>query len=679
MKMSKNPLLLEADLPRFDQIAAKDFVAAIKTVTKDGQSKIKRLLAQKYYSWDNFIMPLELIGNRIAKVWSVISHLNSVQGTKEVRDAYQKALPIITSYTTELAQDSKIYKAFKQISSDVSYQKLDSVQKKIITDQLRDFVLSGVALKSQDKKKFKELSRKLAQLGHKFSCNVLDATQGSEIRLNKKETAGLPTHILELGKNNAAKKNFSGWLFTLDYPSYHALITYSELRAIRKKAFIAYVTRASEMDKKRKQLDNTKIITEILQIKQQLARLVSFENYAEYSLASKMAKEPKRVLGFLTDLADYARSVAIRELKELKQFAKQDGVSDFKPWDLAYYEEKLFQKRFGISQDKLRPYFPIDQVLTGMFAIVQKLYGIKVSEKKHVVAWDKQVRFFEVYAGTKLLGQFYLDLYCRENKRSGAWMGDYCGRQKFKDGSVQIPVAFLVGNFFPPLDGKSTLITHNDLLTLLHEFGHALQHLLTKVDYLSAAGINNIPWDAVELASQFMENWGWQSKGVAMLSRHYQTGKVLPRKLLDNLITSRIFNGAIHMLRQVEFSLIDFELHLEKKTVNLAKMNQLVKKVQKISRVTPVYPGARILPTFSHIFAGGYAAGYYSYKWAEVLSADAFSRFKKEGIFSRKAGQDFLRYILATGGSEDPMVLFKKFMGREPKIEALLKQEGIVR
>ncbi len=664
--------------PNLAKFSASQFLPTLTMALKKNRALIKKLLAQKTITWDNFVAPFDALNERLNLLWTSIYHLNALIGTKKIRLAYEKCLPLITKYSTEVSQHPKIYRAFDSIANSKAYSTLHAVQQKIIQDKLRDFVLAGVALPPKKKRIFIKLNQKLAALSNKFSTNVIDASQNYEFHLNQQQIRGLPEHALALGRTNALKKNQRGWLFHLDQPSYQTLITFADSRSLRKKVYIAYATRASEVNPTHKKWDNSQNIIEILKIRAKLAKLISYKNYAEYSIAPKMAKDTQEVLEFLGDLAKKSLPSAKKELLELKQLALQSGIKKLEPWDLAYYEEKLSQKKFGLSQEDLRPYFPEDQVIKGICKIIKHLYGITLKEKISKDVWHQDVRFFKLYDHKqKLQGELYLDLYCRENKLSGAWMDEYQIRYRLKNKKIQTPIAFLVCNFLPPINNQPALLTHEDVLTLLHEFGHCLQHLLTKVDYISASGIKGIPWDAVELASQFMENWGWQKTSLKLMAKHYRTKKPLPPSLLTRLLKSRTHLAAISMLRQLEFALIDFNLHLKHKAPTIKELKKNITAVQKQVRVTPTYKHARILHTFLHIFAGPYAAGYYSYKWAEVLSADAFSKFTENGVFNRQLGQEFLHAILETGGSEEPLVLFKKFRGRLPKIDALLKQYGI--
>jgi oligopeptidase A len=674
-----NPLLQKTKLPQFDKIRPEHFKPAIEKIIKENRAVIKKILAQKKYTWNNLIEPLENANERLGFVWSAINHLNSVVGAKEVRIAYEQCLPLVTKYFIEISQNSKIYNAFDSVAKSKQYNDLDPVQKRIIGIELRDFRLAGVNLPAQKKQIFMKQTQKLAELGNKFGNNVVDATQGWSICLDKKQTKGLPEHALAFGRANAEKKKKDGWCYSLDAPSYQALMTFADSRAVRKKVYVAFVTRASDIGPGEGKWDNSKAMQEVLKIRRKLSGLVGFNNYAQYSLATKMAKDPEQVLDFLNDLAVRTLPNGKKEAAELKEFAKKNGVKKLEPWDIAYYSEKLSQKKFKLSQEELRPYFPVPQVLQGMFKVAHRLFGIIVKEKKDVSVWNPDVRFFEVYdSDGELRGQFYIDLYVREDKRGGAWMGGVVGRSRLKNGAVQIPVAYLICNFPPQVDGHPSLLTHYDVTTLFHEFGHCLHHLLTKIDYGSAAGINNVPWDAVELPSQLMENWCWQEDSLKLIAKHYKTKEPLPKKLLQRLLASHKFQAALQMLRQLKFSLIDFRIHTE---FNPKQNDQLKKTTDQVSKQVdclPIFKDSRFAHSFSHIFAGGYAAGYYSYKWAEVLSADAFSKFEEKGVFSRRIGKEFMQNILEKGGSEDMSVLFKRFRGRDPKINALLRHNGII-
>lgn len=668
--MKTNPLLDSNNLPQFEQINTKHFKPAITGLLKESRAATKKLLKQKNYTWNNLINPLEEIDAKLAFAWSAISHLNSVIGTKEIRASYEQCLPLITQYVTENAQNVALYKAILTIAESKQYLNLDSTQKRIIDNQLRDFRLSGVDLPSNKKAIFMQLMQDLAKLENKFNSNVIDSSQSYSLCLNKKQIQGLPEYALAMGQANAQTHNETGWCFSLDFPSYQALITYADSSSVRKQIHTAFISRASDIGPGGAKYDNAKIIEKILKIRKKLVKLVGFDNFAEYSLATKMAESPTQVLDFLNNLVDKSLAAGKQEAKELEEFAKKLDCKKLAPWDIAYYEEKLSQEKFKFSAEELRPYFPDTQVLEGLFAIAKRLYGITITEKSDFSTWHPSVKFFTIYdEKEELIGAFYADLYCRTGKRNGAWM-DECMPH----------IAHLVCNFAPPInDGEPSLLTHDDVVTLFHEFGHCMHHVLTKVPYSAAAGIKNVPWDAVELPSQFMENWCWQEKSLKIFARHYKTHKSIPKDLVENLLVSHNYHAATHMLRQVRLSLMDFRIHLEFDTKQKNQLEDIIKQINKKINFLPISKHARTAHSFTHIFAGGYAAGYYSYKWAEVLSADAFAKFEDKGIFHQATGRSFLQNILEMGGSEDPMILFEKFRGRKPQIDALLKQHGIIK
>ena len=672
-----NPLLHQTNLLKFDRIEARHFPEAIKYYIKEANLVNKKLLEQKKYTWNDFIAPFEAAGEKIARTFSLLSHLKSVNSTHSIRNVYQQILPLITDHTTKITQNKKIYDAICQVASGAECSRLDSVQQKIINDYLLDFKLSGISLSPKDKRRFLLLKQKIFEASHRFSCNVMDATENCEVKVvNNKDTLGIPKSILAVGRDNAKKRQFSGWLFKLDFPTYYSLISNADSRKVRKEVYLKYNLRASKEDEK---FNNDNLIMEILELRLKMSYLLSFGNYAEYTLATKMVKHSKEVLDFLHMLGKKVKPIAEREFEKLKDFAQKHGIKKLAPWDISYYTEKMVKGRIGLSQDELKLYFPLEHVLEQIFKIAARLYGISIEEHLDESAVYGKIRLFDIFDSSyNLMGRFYLDPYCRENKQSGAWVSEYSNRYRLENGCLMLPIAFLVTNFLPPEDGKITLITHDDLLTLLHEFGHLLQHILTKIEYLGASGINGVPWDAVEIVSQLMENWGWQSNSLRELSRHYQTAKQLSKGLLAKLANSRKFFSATKILRQIELSLIDLEIHLETENLTITKLNSIVKRIQQSYRLIPTCKNISMLNTFSHIFSGSYAAGYYSYQWAGVLSADIFSKFKKYGLFSYKIGKLFLDRMLAMGGSEDPMVLFKRFMGREPRLEALLEQEGFL-
>ncbi|PUB91662.1 MAG: oligopeptidase A, partial [gamma proteobacterium symbiont of Ctena orbiculata] len=557
---------------------------------------------------------------------------------------------------------------------------LDRAQRKLLQNALLDFHLSGVDLEEDKKQRFKEISQELSQLTTKFEENLLDATNAwNKLITDESALQGLPESALALARQTAAQRDQEGWLLTLEYPSYLPVMTYADDRQLRREVYEAFATRASDQGPHAGQWDNTEAMERILELRHEQAGLLGFSNYADRSLAKKMARSSDEVIAFLTDLAERSRTQAENELNELREFASETyGFDDLQVWDIGYYAEKLRQDRHNISQEELKPYFPETRVLPGMFAVVERLYGIRIEETRGIDTWHPDVRFFEIRdSHNHLRGQFYLDLYARPKKRGGAWM-DECATRFFTDTMDQIPVAYLTCNFSPPVDGKPSLFTHDEVLTLFHEFGHGLHHLLTTVDYPAVAGINGVAWDAVELPSQFMENWCWEKAALDLISGHVDTGDPIPDELYRRMYTAKNFQSAMQMVRQLEFALFDFRIHREYDPRRGGRIYEILQEVrQQVAVITPP-AWNRFAHGFSHIFAGGYAAGYYSYKWAEVLSADAFSLFEERGIFNADTGQAFLREVLQQGGSRDAMELFVAFRGREPEIEPLLRHSGIL-
>jgi len=550
----------------------------------------------------------------------------------------------------------------------------------VVDNALRDFRLAGVDLPPEKQRRYREIQQRLARLTSRFEENLLDATQAwSKQITDVRRLAGLPESARAQARQAAEQRNQEGWVFTLEFPSYYAVMTYADDAGLRREVYEAYVTRASDQGPHAGKWDNGPIMEEILALRHELAQLLGFANYAERSLATKMAPSPEKVMAFLRDLADRSLGQAQEELEELKRFAREQyGVEELAAWDISYYSEKLRQRRYALSDEDLRPYFPEDRVLPGLFEVVKRLYGLEIRRLEGIETWHDDVRFYEIRdAEGRLRGQFYVDLYARPKKRGGAWMDVCISRMRRADGSVQTPVAYLTCNLTPPVGDKPALFTHDEVITLFHEFGHGLHHMLTTVDYASVAGISGVAWDAVELPSQFMENWCWQREALDLIAGHYRTGEPLPDELFDKMIAARNFQAGMQMVRQLEFSLFDFRLHLEYDPETGARIQQILDEVRAEVAVVrpPVYN--RFQHGFAHIFAGGYAAGYYSYKWAEVLSSDAFGRFEEEGIFNRETGLAFLETILEQGGARDPMDLFKEFRGREPEIEALLRHSGI--
>ena len=678
-----NPLLEMSGLPPFSKIKVVHIEPAIDVLLAENRSKLLKILSNSEpYNWDNLVTPIEEMDDRLGRVWSPISHMNSVVNSDELRDAYNNCLPKLSEYGTEMGQNVELYKAYQAIKDSAEFKKLDEAQKKIINNALRDFHLSGIDLPEEKKKRFRDIKQQLSKLTSKYEENVLDATQAwSKHITEKKQLAGLPDSALAMAKQAAEAKELDGWLFTLNFPSYYAVITYADDRALREEIYQAYSTRASDQGPNAGKWDNSDIMNNILGLRHELALLLGYQNYAERSLVTKMAEDPDQVLSFLHDLAKRSQAMAKQELSELTGFARQEhDVADLSSWDIAYYGEKLRQHTFDFSEEDLKPYFPETKVIPGMFAVVKRLYGISINEVDGVDTWHKDVHFYEIRdEKNELRGQFYLDLYSRDKKRGGAWMDDCIGRKRNVDGSLQIPVAYLTCNLTQPIGDDPALFTHDEVTTLFHEFGHGLHHMLTKVEYIGVSGINGVAWDAVELPSQFMENWCWEREALDLIAAHYQSGDAIPEELFNKMYAAKNFQAGMQMVRQIEFSLFDFRMYYE-----YQPQSELTGSIQKIldevrSEVAVITPPSynRFQHGFSHIFAGGYAAGYYSYKWAEVLSADAFSLFEEKGIFDSATGAAFLECVLEKGGTNEPMELFKKFRGREPEIDALLRHSGI--
>jgi oligopeptidase A len=675
-----NPLLANSVLPLFSQIKPEHVEPAIDQLLADARASVEQHLnATTNYTWDNLIEPLENADDKLGKAWSPVSHLNSVVNNDALRDAYNACLPKLSAYSTEMGQNEALFSAYRFIAESPEYSTLSVAQQKIITNALRDFKLSGIALDNEKKQRYKEISQELSKLASNYEENVLDATNAwSKLITDEAALAGLPASALAQAKQTAEIDQQQGWKITLQFPSYHAVMTYADNRELRRELYEAYSTRASDQGPQAGQWDNTEIMEKILALRHEKARLLGYKNFAELSLATKMAEKTADVIHFLEDLAEKSLPQAKKDLAELRAFAdEQHGIKDLQSWDAGYYSEKMRQHYYQLSQEEVKAYFPVSRVLPGLFAVVKKLYGLKITEIDSFDSWHPDVQFFQIHdKENQLRGQFYLDLCARPKKRGGAWMDDCVGRKKTNH-SIQIPVAYLTCNFTPPTGDDPALLTHDEVTTLFHEFGHGLQHMLTKIDYLGVSGINGVEWDAVELPSQFMENWCWEKESLQLVSGHYQTGETLPDSLFDKMMAAKNFQAGMVMVRQLEFSLFDFRIHQDYDPALGGRIYETLEKVR--SQVAVIHPpkSNRFPHGFSHIFAGGYAAGYYSYKWAEVLSSDAFSLFEEKGIFNQDAGNAFLSNILESGGSEDAMELFVKFRGRKPNIDALLRHNGI--
>ncbi|MEL5457274.1 oligopeptidase A [Serratia ureilytica] len=676
-----NPLLTPFSLPPFSAIRPEDIVPAVQSALADCRAAVERVVAQPGpFTWDNLCQPLAESDDRLSRIWSPIGHLNSVKNSPELRAAYEQALPLLSEYGTWVGQHEGLYQAYRSLKEGAAFETLSVPQRKAVDNALRDFELSGIGLSADKQQRYGEIVARLSELGSTYSNNVLDATMGwSKLITDEAELSGLPESALAQAQAMAQAKEQDGWLLTLDMPSYLPVLTYADNRALREEMYRAFATRASDQGPNAGKWDNSEVMTETLALRHELAQLLGFDTYADKSLATKMAESPEQVIGFLSDLAKRARPQAEQELAQLRAFAKQHyGVDELDAWDITYYGEKQKQHLFSISDEQLRPYFPEQRVVEGLFEVVKRIYGITAKERKDVDTWHPDVRFFDLFdADGELRGSFYLDLYARENKRGGAWMDDCVGSLRKADGTLQKPVAYLTCNFNRPLGDQPALFTHNEVTTLFHEFGHGLHHMLTQIDTAGVSGINGVPWDAVELPSQFMENWCWEPEALAFISRHYQSGEPLPKAMLDKLLAAKNYQAALFILRQLEFGLFDFRMHFEYSPEKGAQILPTLAEVKKMVAVVPSPSWGRFPHAFSHIFAGGYAAGYYSYLWAEVLSADAYSRFEEEGIFNAETGKSFLDNILSRGGSEEPMALFKRFRGREPQLDAMLRHYGI--
>ncbi|ENM5834565.1 oligopeptidase A [Vibrio metoecus] len=676
-----NPLLTFTDLPPFSAIKPEHVKPAVEQAIADCRHTIDQVLADNPQpSWETVIAPIEAVDDRLSRIWSPVSHMNSVMNSDELREAYESCLPLLSEYGTWVGQHKGLFEAYKTLKESEGFAALTRAQQKTISDSLRDFELSGIGLPLQEQKRYGEISKRMSELGSKFSNNVLDATMGwSKHITDVNELAGMPESALAAAEAAAEAKGLEGYLLTLDIPSYLPVMTYCDNQALRKEVYEAYVTRASDRGPNAGKWDNSEIIAEQLKLRHEIARMLGFNTYSEKSLATKMAETTDQVLGFLNDLASKAKPQGEREVEELRQFAESEcGVKQLELWDIAYYSEKQKQHLFDISDEELRPYFPEQKVVNGLFEVLSRLFGMQVKERQGMDVWHESVRFFDIFdeKGT-LRGSFYLDLYAREHKRGGAWMDECRVRRSTDNGELQTPVAYLTCNFNRPVGDKPALFTHDEVTTLFHEFGHGIHHMLTQVEVGAVSGINGVPWDAVELPSQFLENWCWQEEALAFISGHYQTGEPLPKAMLDKMLAAKNFQSAMFILRQLEFGLFDFTLHTTYDPEVGPKVLETLAEVKKKVAVLPGLEWNRFSHSFSHIFAGGYSAGYYSYLWAEVLSADAFSRFEEEGIFNPETGQSFLNHILEMGGSEEPMELFKRFRGREPQIDALLRHAGI--
>lgn len=673
--MSDNVLLHLGEEPRFDQIKTEDIKPALQTAIAETREQIAAIKAQTHTDWANTVEKLTDITERVGRIWSVVSHLNSVVDTPELRAVYNELMPEITIFFTEIGQDIELYNRFKIIKNSAEFDTLSPAQQTKLNHDLRDFVLSGAELPPEQQAELAQLQTEGAQLGAKFAQNIQDATDAFGIYFDDATPlAGIPEDSLAMFAAAAQSEGKTGYKIGLQIPHYLAVIQYADNRELREQIYRAYVTRASELSDDGK-FDNTANIDRTLENALKTAKLLGFKNYAELSLATKMADTPEQVLNFLHDLARRAKPFAEKDFAEIKAFARENlNIEDPQSWDLSYAAEKLRQAKYAFSEAEVKKYFPISKVLAGLFAQIKKLYGIELAEKT-VPVWHKDVRYFELKQDGQTIGGVYMDLYAREGKRGGAWMDGYKSRRRFADGTLQLPTAYLVCNFTPPVGDKEARLSHDEIITLFHETGHGLHHLLTQVDEVGVSGINGVEWDAVELPSQFMENFVWEYDVLAQMSSHEETGAVLPKELFDKMHAAKNFQRGMFLVRQMEFALFDMEIYHQEDEGRLKEWPQILDKVRQEVAVTQPPAYNRFALSFSHIFAGGYAAGYYSYAWAEVLSADAYAAFEESDDVA-ETGRRFWKEVLAVGGSRSAAESFKAFRGREPSLDALLRHSG---
>ncbi|WP_322107051.1 M3 family metallopeptidase [Paraburkholderia sp. J41] len=687
---SDNPLLDFSGLPRFGEIRPEHVTPALDVLLANARAAVERAAAPiTPAQWDDVVEPVERVTEPLSRAWGVVGHLNAVADTPELRAVHGENLPRVTEFWSSVGQNLELFKKYKAITNHSSFELLSTERKKILDNAVRDFRLSGAELPEDQKPRFAELQERQAALSKAFSDHVLDATNGYAFyAASETELAGLPEDVIAGAREAAERENKEGWKFTLHFPSYFPVLQYSENRAMRETMYRAYVTRASELGPVygggKAEWDNTAIVEEQLKLRHEEAKMLGYDNFAEVSLAPKMAESPAQVMSFLEDLATRARPHAEKDWEELREFAASElGLAQLEPWDVAFAAERLRQKRYSFSENEVKQYFPEDFVLKGLFKVTETLFGVRIRDDSAPV-WNDNVRFFRVENtdGT-LVAQFYLDLYAREGKRGGAWMDDARSRRKLDGHGVQTPVAYLTCNFSAPVGGRPACFTHDEVITLFHEFGHGLHHMLTRVDELSVSGINGVEWDAVELPSQFMENFCWEWDVLTEMTSHVETAKPLPRELFDKMLAAKNFQSGLGTLRQIVFSMFDMALHVDFDASQGKTVTDFAREINERYHVIPQASFSRWPNTFSHIFAGGYAAGYYSYKWAEVLSADAYAAFEEaaqsaqSSVLDAATGTRYRREILEVGGSRPAMESFKAFRGREPSIDALLRHNGM--
>jgi len=660
-------------LPDFGRIEASHARPALEKVLAENRARLAELTAEDDPTFASLVVPVEELSYRLSRVFSPISHLNAVANSAQMREAYNECVPLLTEYSSELGQNAALQAGYAHVLK-TEGAALDPAQRKLLENALRDFRLAGVDLRADQKTRYREVAQRLAQLATKFSENVLDAGRAyTRSVTNSVELVGLPSNAIDRAAADAREVSQAGWLFKLDQPTYMTIMANAENEQLRRDIYEAWITRASDLGPSAGRFDNHGIIAEILPLRDELAKLLGFENFADYALATRMAKSSKQVLAFLEDLARRCRPAAREEFLDLEEFAGRK----LNAWDLAFYSERLQESRYKVSQEALRPYFPLPKVLDGLFALTQRLYGVSVRARGDVSIWHPSVRFYDLLdKDGRAVAGFFLDPYSRTEKRSGAWM-DECVVAKALPAGTALPVAQLVCNFTAPVGAQPSQLTHAEVITLFHEFGHGLHHMLTRVAYPSIAGINGVAWDAVELPSQFMENFVWRAEVLPLISAHIDTGESLPVDMLQRLLGTRTFNAALDTLRQIELATFDFELHANFDPKLGANVAETLAAVRRRVAVVPAAPFNRMPASFAHIFAGGYAAGYYSYKWAEVLAADAFEAFEEAGVFDAETAARFCESILSRGGSVDAMDAFVRFRGRQPDVRPLLKQTGI--
>lgn len=663
------------ELPQFQSIDISAFATRLDALLADHLQRIDRLTKQSHPSWASLMYPLEEMSDELERFWSPFSHIHAVVNTPELRACYNACLPKLSAYESAIGQNQALYDAVKRLD----IHTLNAVQRKIVDDYLLDFVLAGVSLPTEAKKRFEAIQTQLSSLSNRFENHVLDAVQDYYYPVqDPKRLAGLPAYTINGAAQLAQEKKIEGWAIGLDQPSFTAVVTYADDRSLRQALYEAYVTRASDQGPSAGRFDNTQLMREILALRCEAARLLGYANYAEFSLATKMAESTQRVTLFLHDMVLRSHQQAKEEFSDLQAWAHETlHLETLEPWDIAYASEKRKEALYSISQEVLRPYFPLPKVLSGLFAIVQQLYGMSFSEISEIDRWNPDVQCYQITDETGTVrGVIYLDLFARTHKRGGAWMDSCQSRWMKADGRVQLPIATLTCNFAQ--SDKIPCLSHDELTTLFHEFGHCLHHVLTQVDYISASGIHGVEWDAVELPSQFFENWCWDQQAIQQLSAHIDTQEPLPIEIFQQLIAAKNFQSAMVIARQLEFAQFDFRIHtVFREQSNVDLITQVLNEVRKATSVVPIAAFNRFQHSFTHVFSGGYAAGYYSYLWAELLSSDAFSRFEEEGVFNAKTGRYFLQNILEVGGSKKALEAFVAFRGREPTIDALLRHNGI--